>query len=433
MNSDPHDFLSSFRAPPDPEFAHRLYKELVKQAEEGVPYMRYAPHLTQSHPGFFRKSLHYSITFAGISLSVVISILLFSTGLLRIQRVNPTSAATLAIYIAPNVSTSPAPLSPTPTASSPQNVDGVWSVAFSPDNKQILTGSKDGQARLWDTQSATLLRTINVRSGYTLDASFSPNGKYMFFASSDNSLTGEGGLIQMFDRQTNTEIRSFSGSNPAFSQDGKLLLINRANNPAELWNLEMGQLIRTFDHPYSGGVFSPDNSMVLTGNFPVGEAQLWGVEDEKLIYTFPRIYPGDSNSNDTGLVAGLAFSPDGKLCAISNGNNNVLVWDLEKLTVVAAIPNLEGPILFTPKGDQIVIADRQGTVQLWNIADATLVRNFSTVTDSRGNINKIVISSDGKYLLAGFYDESAHLWNLDTGIELHVYDSHHLIQKQDLF
>ena len=30
------------------------------------------------------------------------------------------------------------------------HTDGVWSAAFSPDGKRIVTASKDGTARLWD-------------------------------------------------------------------------------------------------------------------------------------------------------------------------------------------------------------------------------------------------------------------------------------------
>jgi WD40 repeat protein len=43
---------------------------------------------------------------------------------------------------------------------------GVWSVAFSPDGKQVLTGGTDDTAILWDAATATVLRRFEGHKGY---------------------------------------------------------------------------------------------------------------------------------------------------------------------------------------------------------------------------------------------------------------------------
>jgi len=57
----------------------------------------------------------------------------------------------------------------------------IWSVAFSPNGKRIVSGSKDRTVRIWDAASGTQLLTVRQprrRDGWTLPAArFSPDGK----------------------------------------------------------------------------------------------------------------------------------------------------------------------------------------------------------------------------------------------------------------
>jgi WD40 repeat protein len=54
---------------------------------------------------------------------------------------------------------------------------GVRSVAFSPDGKQVVSGSYDCMLRLWDTATGAALQTLEGRSDSVSSVAFSPNGK----------------------------------------------------------------------------------------------------------------------------------------------------------------------------------------------------------------------------------------------------------------
>src|SRR5689334_1092805 len=53
----------------------------------------------------------------------------------------------------------------------------VNAIAFSPDGKTILTGNADNTAKLWDSQTGALLRTLLGHSRQVVSVAFSPDGK----------------------------------------------------------------------------------------------------------------------------------------------------------------------------------------------------------------------------------------------------------------
>ena len=56
-------------------------------------------------------------------------------------------------------------------------------MAFSPDGKQVLTGSEDKTARLWDAQSGKELRTFTGHTDWVMSVAFSPDGKQVLTGS----------------------------------------------------------------------------------------------------------------------------------------------------------------------------------------------------------------------------------------------------------
>jgi len=56
---------------------------------------------------------------------------------------------------------------------------GVYSVAFSPDGKQVVSGSGDKTVRLWDAATGALQQTLEGHSDSVWSVAFSPDGKHI--------------------------------------------------------------------------------------------------------------------------------------------------------------------------------------------------------------------------------------------------------------
>ena len=65
----------------------------------------------------------------------------------------------------------------------------VWSAAFSPDGKKIVTGGRDFMVTLWDATSGQKTLTLaRASTGMVLSVAFSPNGKTIVSGSMDKTL-----------------------------------------------------------------------------------------------------------------------------------------------------------------------------------------------------------------------------------------------------
>ena len=64
----------------------------------------------------------------------------------------------------------------------------VTLVAFSPDGKQVVSGSNDETVRLWDAAIGAPLQTLKGHSSSVTLVAFSPDGKQVVSRSNDRTV-----------------------------------------------------------------------------------------------------------------------------------------------------------------------------------------------------------------------------------------------------
>ena len=155
--------------------------------------------------------------------------------------------------------------------------DDVNSVAFSPDGRFALSGSRDDTLRLWDVKTGHELRSFKGHSRYVNSVAFSPDGRFALSGSDDHTL-------RLWDVKTGHELRSFKGhsnyvKSVAFSPDGRFALSGGSHFTLKLWDVKTGRELLTFKG-HSGSVytvvFSPDGRFALSGSWD-NTLKLWDI------------------------------------------------------------------------------------------------------------------------------------------------------------
>ncbi|NET67353.1 MAG: peptidase C14 [Moorea sp. SIO1G6] len=291
----------------------------------------------------------------------------------------------------------------------------VWDIAFSSDGKQILSGSWDRTARLWDTESGKLIHQLEGHTGSVEAIAFSPDGKQILSGSYDNTVglwdTESGKLIHQLEGHTDFV------NNIAFSPDGKQILSGSRDRTARLWDTESGKLIHQLEgHTDSvwSIAFSPDGKQIISGSYD-NTVGLWDTETGKLIHQL---------EGHTDNVYVIAFSPDGKQIISGSKYKTVGLWDTETGKL---IHQLEGhtdsveAIAFSPDGKQILSGSSDRTARLWDTESGKLIHQLE---GHIGRVNVIAFSPDGKQILSGSRDNTVRLWDTESGKLIHTFEGH---------
>jgi predicted NACHT family NTPase len=114
---------------------------------------------------------------------------------------------------------------------------GVFSAAFSPDGKRIVTASADKTARLWDAETGKQIgEPLRGHKDWVRSAAFSPDGKRIVTASDDKT-------ARLWDAETSKQIgeplRGHGNTvvSAAFSPDGKRIVTASGDKTARLWRI----------------------------------------------------------------------------------------------------------------------------------------------------------------------------------------------------
>ena len=68
------------------------------------------------------------------------------------------------------------------------HTDSLYSVAISPDNKKIVSGSDDKTIRIWDLESGNLINTLTGHTDFVNSVAISPDNKKLVSGSSDETI-----------------------------------------------------------------------------------------------------------------------------------------------------------------------------------------------------------------------------------------------------
>ena len=293
----------------------------------------------------------------------------------------------------------------------------INSVAFSPDSKTLASGSWDKTIKLWDVVSGKEIKTLKGHTNRVFSVAFSPNGKMLASASSDKT-------IKLWDIVSGGELKTLSGhtdfvNSVAFSPDGKTLASGSSDKTIKLWDVVSGKEIKTLDghtDQISAVVFSP-NGKTLASASSDKTIKLWDVVSGKAIKTL---------TGHEEIIWSVAFSPDGKTLASGSWDKTVKLWDAASGSEIKSLGGAESskflPVAFSPDGKLIASGTLNNQVKAWNISDGG--QKMKTLSGHTDKIWMVAFSPDGKMLAVANDDNRVRLWSLSTGQQLRTLTGH---------
>mgnify|MGYP000114534506 CR=1 FL=1 len=260
--------------------------------------------------------------------------------------------------------------------------EGVPALAFSPDGKYLVTGSYDNVVRLWDLQSGTLIRSLNGHTQIVWGTSFAPDGKSFASVGADDAI-----WLWDFDTGKGKKLGEHDGDawGVTYSPDSKYVLSSGEDDLIKIWQISNGDLVNTLD-AHTGAVlnivFSHDGTKMASGGDDY-TIKIWNTQNWEVTSTF---------SGNFYSVYGLAFSPNDKLL-VSGGRDKGLLGEFLQYH-------------FDYKSDENSV-----TMQMWDLEQKTLVKQFNGHSD---NVNNIEFSRDGQFIISSGADGKVIIWDAKT-------------------
>jgi len=201
----------------------------------------------------------------------------------------------------------------------------VRGVSYSRDGRYLASCGDDQTVRIWDVYTGeTMLRSFRGHSSAITSVAWSPDGQTI--ASGDDR-----GGVQVWDAGTGQTRLSYQGHEArvaalAWSTSGYSLVSASWDGTVQVWVAHTGETRLTYrglPRPASsacrkwlGVAFAPRVARIASA----GErqpVQIWEERTGRLIATY-----GDSSAT----VRALAWSPDGRFIATSDGEREVRIW-----------------------------------------------------------------------------------------------------------
>jgi WD40 repeat protein len=157
----------------------------------------------------------------------------------------------------------------------------VFSTAFSPDGRFVVTASDDGTAKIWNAETGMRLRVIDDHTGWVYLAAFSPDSASLVTANED-------GTARVYDVASGKLLTLLIGHTPhvhyaAFSPDGQRLATASDDGTAKIWDVASGKLLISIDMNHEQvkmAVFSQDNTRLVTAGGSKSP-KVWRVDFER--------------------------------------------------------------------------------------------------------------------------------------------------------
>jgi WD40 repeat protein len=186
-------------------------------------------------------------------------------------------------------------------------------------------------------------------------------------------------------------------------------------------SFELGDIVRSV-------AFTPDSTALAAagGNTDEFAIHIWEAASGESLGTL---------EGHTGIIWGIAFSPDGQMLASVSNDKTAKIWDWHTGTLLKSLdfPGAVSSVSFSPDGRILAIGgvdEPQNQIQnaaIWtfSVGSWNPVRKFSEYL----NIIAQAYSPDGRWLIGGGTSRNVQVWQASDGAAMYTLNHAHHVSK----
>jgi len=287
------------------------------------------------------------------------------------------------------------------------HTDAVMTIAMSTDARSVLTGSRDGTLRLWETISGRCWDSINVPSRQITAGYLGQDLRWALAGGVDGTLWRWEIITDHLARYFRDDTHNLSAF--AMSADEGDLLFPGAKDTLEIWDFAGGTCIRQF-----GG----DGGNITAFGLSLSGALVFAASQDLHV----RLYEassGECRQIFTGhqrRIIAVALSADERRM-VSADDRQLRCWEVATGNCARVLPVSTGSITalcMSPDARWILTGGSDGTVRLW---DAESGECLQTLEGHSTGITALSWSQDLRWILSARQDASVQLWEVDWALE----------------
>lgn len=303
------------------------------------------------------------------------------------------------------------------TNSIPGHAEAILHVAFSPDGKNLVSGSGDTTVRLWDVQTSTPKKTMKGHTNWVLAVCFSPDGQHVASGGMDGELriwkVSDGTMVGKPMKAHRKWITAIAWEPMHNNPKCTRVATASKDNTVKIWDIVRKQCIFTL-----GGHTNAVKSIKWGGEGLLYTAsqdrtiKVWDAKQGKLC----RTLAGHGHWVNT-----LSLNTD---YALRTGpyDHRGQAPENEEDAVAKCTARYNKVLQETTGREMLVSGSDDFTLFLW---DPTREKKpVMRMTGHQQPVNYVMFSPDGRYIASASFDNSVRLWNGLTGKFMCVFRGH---------